>query len=109
MPRSTKSGRKRKEKMRLWGVVAAILALVALVALGWGGMIDLERWLAVGGTLIASPLIHGAGKPGKFVLRPPNALPENRFLAACTRCGACIGSCDDRTDQRRLRDLRGAA
>jgi MauM/NapG family ferredoxin protein len=27
------------------------------------------------------------------VLRPPGALPEDRFLAACTRCGACVGAC----------------
>lgn len=33
-------------------------------------------------------------KPGRSqVLRPPGALPEDRFLAACTRCGACVGAC----------------
>jgi MauM/NapG family ferredoxin protein len=26
-------------------------------------------------------------------LRPPGALPEPRFLAACTRCDACITAC----------------
>ena len=51
MPRRAQSNRKRKEKIRLWGVVAAILVLVALVVLGWGEMIKIERWLAVGGTL----------------------------------------------------------
>jgi NAD-dependent dihydropyrimidine dehydrogenase PreA subunit len=27
------------------------------------------------------------------VIRPPGALPEPEFLAACTRCGACVGAC----------------
>jgi ferredoxin-type protein NapG len=26
-------------------------------------------------------------------LRPPGALPEERFLAACTRCGLCVRDC----------------
>ncbi|MDR2261574.1 MAG: ferredoxin-type protein NapG [Azoarcus sp.] len=26
-------------------------------------------------------------------LRPPGALPEDRFLAACTRCGLCVRDC----------------
>ena len=26
-------------------------------------------------------------------LRPPGALPENEFLAACTRCGQCVQAC----------------
>lgn len=60
MPRRTKSERKRKEKMQLWGVVAAILALVVLVALGWGWMTELERWLAAGGTLSVVLLSIGA-------------------------------------------------
>lgn len=30
--------------------------------------------------------------PGRYV-RPPGALPEPAFLAACTRCGACTEAC----------------
>lgn len=30
--------------------------------------------------------------PARFV-RPPGALPESAFLAACTRCGACADAC----------------
>ena len=26
-------------------------------------------------------------------LRPPGALPEKDFLAACTRCGQCVQAC----------------
>jgi len=28
-----------------------------------------------------------------FTLRPPGAIPEKRFLAACVRCGKCAQSC----------------
>jgi polyferredoxin/Pyruvate/2-oxoacid:ferredoxin oxidoreductase delta subunit len=31
--------------------------------------------------------------PRKQPMRPPGAIPEDRFLAACTRCGACVGAC----------------
>ena len=29
-------------------------------------------------------------------LRPPGALPEVAFLAACTRCGECVSACPPR-------------
>ena len=28
-----------------------------------------------------------------IALRPPGALPEKDFLAACTRCGQCVQAC----------------
>ncbi|MGV1099682.1 ferredoxin-type protein NapF [Thiovibrio sp. JS02] len=31
------------------------------------------------------------GKP--LPIRPPWALPENEFVASCTRCGACLSHC----------------
>jgi MauM/NapG family ferredoxin protein len=32
-------------------------------------------------------------RPRTRPIRPPGARPETEFLAACTRCGACIGAC----------------
>jgi ferredoxin-type protein NapG len=36
-------------------------------------------------------------------LRPPGALPEDRFLSACVRCGLCVRSCP--YDTLKLADL----
>jgi len=41
---------------------------------------------AVAGTSLAEP------KPGRLI-RPPGALPEDRFLATCVRCGECMKAC----------------
>lgn len=36
----------------------------------------------------------GAARPGREdVMRPPWALPEQEFLAACTRCNNCVDAC----------------
>lgn len=32
-------------------------------------------------------------KSAPLILRPPGALPENDFLARCTKCGLCVGAC----------------
>ena len=40
-------------------------------------------------------------------LRPPGALPENDFLAACIRCGLCVQSCP--FDTLKLTDARSLA
>lgn len=40
-------------------------------------------------------------------LRPPGALPENDFLAACIRCGLCVQSCP--FDTLKLTDARSVA
>ena len=34
-----------------------------------------------------------------IALRPPGALPEKDFLAACTRCGQCVQA---RSEERRV-------
>ena len=44
--------------------------------------------LALGGSLAA----HPAKQPAQ-ALRPPGALPESDFLAACLRCGLCVRDC----------------
>ena len=35
--------------------------------------------------------IDGKGKP----VRPPWSLPENEFIRACSRCGACVKHCPE--------------
>lgn len=35
----------------------------------------------------------GEGPGGASWMRPPGALPERAFVAACTRCGACASAC----------------
>jgi ferredoxin len=32
-------------------------------------------------------------KASATVLRPPGAVEEERFLAACTKCGLCVSAC----------------
>lgn len=42
--------------------------------------------------LTRAQLIRGrVGKPAE--LRPPGALPEDRFTETCTRCGDCLKAC----------------
>ena len=45
--------------------------------------------LAGGAALLARP---AAARPA-LALRPPGALAEERFLAACVRCGLCVRDC----------------
>ena len=42
------------------------------------------------------------------VLRPPGAIPESRFLALCTRCGACAEACPHDAIVSAPSRLRGA-
>ncbi len=37
--------------------------------------------------------VMGSRTGGAEVIRPPGALPEAAFLAACTRCGDCMTAC----------------
>jgi len=46
---------------------------------------------AVGG-LVWSGLLDGKGA-GALTLRPPGAAAEERFIAACTKCGLCAAAC----------------
>lgn len=49
------------------------------------------------GAAVAGVLLSGAAQQSKALpahtLRPPSALPEDRFSAACVRCGLCVRAC----------------
>lgn len=51
----------------------------------------------VGGVGLAwlglSALIKAQAGPAALALRPPGALPESDFMAACVRCGLCVRGC----------------
>lgn len=49
--------------------------------------------------LVLTRLDPRAIKNGGRLLRPPGAIPERDFLAACIRCGACLRVCVTRTLQ----------
>lgn len=46
----------------------------------------------VGGT-IGFGVVEWAKSQSPTLLRPPGALPEDEFLAACIRCGLCVQAC----------------
>jgi MauM/NapG family ferredoxin protein len=44
----------------------------------------------------AAPLFHistSNGRPSEKLIRPPGALPEERFLSLCIKCGECMKVC----------------
>lgn len=43
--------------------------------------------------------------PAPVFLRPPGALPESEFLAACTRCDACLSACPRESIRRAGHEL----
>ncbi len=49
--------------------------------------------LAVAGGAVGFGIIKWAEKNSPTLLRPPGALPEEEFLAACIRCGLCVEAC----------------
>lgn len=54
-----------------------------------------EAIVALGAGVVLAPLAARLGMPktGDYLLRPPGALPEPGFLAACLRCERCIKVC----------------
>ncbi len=46
---------------------------------------------ATGGLLWSGFIEEGRSAP--LILRPPGALPEKEFLAACLKCGLCVEAC----------------
>jgi len=55
------------------------------------GIVKRAGVAAVGGLVWAGFLERGKAYP--TVLRPPGAVEEKRFLAACTKCGLCVAAC----------------
>jgi len=45
------------------------------------------------GTTLGYSLIHSSRPAAAEALRPPGALPEAEFTAACVRCGLCVKGC----------------
>ncbi len=45
------------------------------------------------GTVGGFSLVNLMGRSREIYFRPPGALPEDEFLAACIRCGKCVQDC----------------
>lgn len=56
------------------------------------GAVSLPFAAACGGGAMTFPFLRNAEARG-FLLRPPGAVEERRFLGACVRCGACAQAC----------------
>jgi ferredoxin-type protein NapG len=56
------------------------------------GSLTLPLAMTVAGGLVAVPFLRRA-EAREFMLRPPGALDEKRFLGACIRCGQCAQAC----------------
>ncbi len=73
-----------------------------------------RRMFLIGGSALAGAVAGTTCRPmaarhGAWPLRPPGALPEKDFLAACIRCEACIQVCPhDALKPTPLRDGLGA-
>jgi ferredoxin-type protein NapG len=52
--------------------------------------------LALGGAAVSAVYLRSA-QARDFYLRPPGALDEKRFLAACVKCGKCVQACPYRS------------
>lgn len=48
--------------------------------------------LVMAGGLISTPFLRRAGGT-EFMLRPPGALEEKKFVGACLKCGKCVRVC----------------
>ena len=59
---------------------------------------------AVAATMLTAFGVSSRAKPAQ-TLRPPGALPEKDFLAACVRCGLCVRDCP--YDTLKLADWAG--
>lgn len=62
-------------------------------------LVDMARYACGAGA--AGLLLAGAARQSKALpaqtLRPPGAIAEDRFSAACVRCGLCVRSCPYKT------------
>lgn len=55
-------------------------------------MTRLSGGAAVAATMLTAFGVSSRARPAQ-ALRPPSALPEKDFLAACVRCGLCVRDC----------------
>lgn len=69
----------------------AVGALTTAVGLSFVG--GLVHWLSKAG-LESYPIVHRPYEKLAGLLRPPGALPEPDFLAACIRCCRCQDACE---------------
>ena len=56
------------------------------------GGVAIPLALVVAGGMITTPYLRRA-EGAVFLLRPPGALDEKRFLGACLKCGKCVRVC----------------
>ncbi|MBI5329600.1 MAG: ferredoxin-type protein NapG [Betaproteobacteria bacterium] len=58
-------------------------------------LVKMAQGAAIAGTggLLWDHLLHQEARAAPYALRPPGALPENDFNAACIKCGQCAVSC----------------
>lgn len=66
-----------------------LLARLALALLGSAGTLGAIAAVRLGAPAEVSPQLRGRG-----LIRPPGALPEETFLAACVRCQRCAHECE---------------
>ncbi len=49
--------------------------------------------VGIGAGVLWGLFIQRSAKANEFVPRPPGALPEEEFAAACSKCGMCVRAC----------------
>ncbi len=75
------------------------VSIRATTARTGSGNVDLRRrWLLASGlgALLSVPAVTiGAHRkrPNPYLIRPPGALPEERFVQTCVKCGECMKVC----------------
>jgi ferredoxin-type protein NapG len=72
-----------------------------------------ETLPAAAGALVLAVGLVGHQRSAKalplYAIRPPGALPEEKFLAACLRCGQCVRACAENLRQDKSRTTASPA